>query len=504
METILIQSQGAETKSAVPTLQIDTTTYVLWTVLKVLGEKNFWDPRKEKLESVVNGVTFVFSENSNFVSVAGHIYRLTEDPILLKNGNLWIPFGTLIKMLQVLGQFEIKWDANLNLLTYPESHQVIQFWEKEKKENGLLIRIKVPKGLVYSTAFYPPQFNINVFQGRVSEAALRYQAGQGVLRKITGFQFDQSAQISFKFKNDILKPEVVHDREKHELLVLIRDPGKKKFRNVRRTGLRTTQKASLPTVANKPESKGILPEHLEKSKNQSKIKTIIVDAGHGGEDSGARGNGVEEKNIVLPVSRAIAQFLKKNSDYKVISTTAKDEFISLKSRAALANKHKPAIFVSIHADAIGGSKRKRNQVSGFQVFFRDVAKNEAGRETEKRENAAIQFEKKTKGTKNVLELIFGEMDKNIYRNESATIAKKIEKKITRNIQKIKRKRSGVNQANFYVLRFVDMPSVLIELGFITNKRDSRVLSSKAFQKKYAKVISNAILGYVDEFNERLN
>ena len=233
--------------------------------------------------------------------------------------------------------------------------------------------------------------------------------------------------------------------------------------------------------------------------NAQKKYTIVIDAGHGGKDPGNLGNGYKEKNIALKVALSVGNELKKNKDIKVLYTRDKDVFIDLWKRGDVANTAKADLFVSIHCDS------HTSNAYGAGTFVLGLRGNKKNLEIAKRENSSIlledNFEKRYEGfDANSVESVVGLsllQEENL--DKSLEIASLIQNNFT---FKLKRNDRKVKQDNFQVLRETIMPSVLVELGFLTNKNEGRYLNSKKGQLLMSKSIADAIENYVS--NLKLN
>ena len=219
---------------------------------------------------------------------------------------------------------------------------------------------------------------------------------------------------------------------------------------------------------------------------------VVLDAGHGGNDPGNTGNGYREKNIVLKVVKEIQLELKKIEGIKVILTRDEDMLINLWKRGEIANKAKANLFVSVHCDA------HTSNAYGAGTFVLGLHANKRNFEVAKRENAVISLEENFKERyegfdPNSQESVLGLtllQEENL--DKSFSLAAEIQQNFSQNL---KRKNRGVKQAGFVVLHQTYMPSVLIELGFLTNKNEGKFLNSKVGQQKMAKEIAKSITKY---------
>mgnify|MGYP002028588466 CR=1 FL=1 len=226
---------------------------------------------------------------------------------------------------------------------------------------------------------------------------------------------------------------------------------------------------------------------------------VVLDAGHGGHDSGNRGNGYYEKNIALNIALNIGKILEKHDDIKVIYTRKSDKFVKLVDRARIANKADADLFISIHCDAFSSSK-----AFGAGTFVLGLHANQRNFEIAKRENSVIfyeeDYEKNYDGfdPNNPESVISLTLMQETYSNQSIDAAASIQKSFVSNLG---RKDRTVKQAGFVVLKYTYMPSVLVETGFLTNKREGAYLNSKKGQIEMSKAIAKAIVNYKNDLEK---
>ena len=226
---------------------------------------------------------------------------------------------------------------------------------------------------------------------------------------------------------------------------------------------------------------------------------IVVDAGHGGKDPGNLGGGYKEKQIALKVALIVGKKLAKKKDIKVLFTRKKDVFVDLWKRGDIANQAKADLFLSIHCDS------HTSNAYGAGTFVLGLRGNKKNLEIAKRENASIFYEDNYEDKyigfdANSAESVIGLsllQEENL--DKSLAIASLIQNNFAFKLKRLDRK---VKQDNFQVLRETIMPSVLVELGFLTNKKEGKYLSSKKGQEQMANAISNAVLNYIS--NLKLN
>lgn len=231
---------------------------------------------------------------------------------------------------------------------------------------------------------------------------------------------------------------------------------------------------------------------LPKAEAQKKY-VVILDAGHGGKDPGASNGKFIEKKIVLKVALEIGKQLQKNKNIKVIYTRNDDTFVELHKRANIANQKDATLFVSLHCDSF----KPNPKAYGASTYVLGLRGNAANMEIAKRENAVILLEDNYKQNydydPNSPESVIG---LSVLQEENLDASLGFASTVQSNFIKAKRKDRSVKQANFLVLRETVMPSVLIELGFLSNYKEGKYLNSKEGQIKIATAIAKAISGYV--------
>lgn len=231
---------------------------------------------------------------------------------------------------------------------------------------------------------------------------------------------------------------------------------------------------------------------------QEKEKFVIVlDAGHGGHDPGNRGNGYKEKEIALKVILAVGATLEKDNRFKVVYTRKTDKFIELHERGSIANKAGADLFVSVHCNS------HRSQASGTETFVLGLHANDENFNVAKNENSVILLEDNYEANydgfdPNSPESIIGlTLMQEEYLDQSLTLASFVQNRFKKTLD---RKSRGVKQAGFVVLHQTYMPSVLIELGFLTNNSEGKYLNSKKGQEEMAKSITTSIIDYKESLD----
>ncbi len=230
------------------------------------------------------------------------------------------------------------------------------------------------------------------------------------------------------------------------------------------------------------------------------LKTVVIDAGHGGKDSGTMGTKrykTYEKDIALKISLMLGDYIKKNiPEVDVIYTRNDDTFIELRQRTIIANEKNADLFISIHCDGFTNSK-----ASGASVFVMGMSKLKENMDVAIRENSVIYLEDNYKENydgfdpKSAESYIVFSVMQNSHLTKSINFAEKIEYEFS---NRAKRKSRGIKQAPFYVISRANMPAVLIEAGFLTNPKEEDYLNTDDGQSHIASAIFRAFRSYYNE------
>ena len=229
----------------------------------------------------------------------------------------------------------------------------------------------------------------------------------------------------------------------------------------------------------------------------ARIRTVVIDPGHGGRDSGAIGRHSKEKDITLAIGLRVGEYIREYlPEVEVIFTRETDVFVPLHERAQIANENNADLFISIHCNSAGS-----RTAIGTETFVMGLHRNQANLEVARRENKAILYEDDYLETYDGFDpnspeasIIFT-LYQNAHLEQSLQIASHIQKQFRDRARRIDR---GVKQAGFLVLYNLTMPGVLVEAGFLSNPREEEYLMSETGQAHIASAIYRAFRNYKDE------
>ena len=237
---------------------------------------------------------------------------------------------------------------------------------------------------------------------------------------------------------------------------------------------------------------------IKTSAQLKKLTTVVIDAGHGGKDSGAVGKVSMEKDIVLPVALQVGKYITDSiQGVNVVYTRDKDVFVPLDERANIANKSGADLFISIHANSA-----KSAQIYGAETYVLGLHRSKDNLAVAQKENSVIAFEddytNKYEGfdPSQPESYIIFELMQNAYLGQSIQFASAVQDGLTAS----QRENRGVKQAGFLVLRQTSMPSVLIEIGFISNPTEEAYINSVEGQNEIARSIYNSFKKYKESYD----
>ena len=234
----------------------------------------------------------------------------------------------------------------------------------------------------------------------------------------------------------------------------------------------------------------LLSPVVARAEKAEKPFTVVIDAGHGGKDAGAVGRIAYEKNLNLDVALLTGQLIKENfPEVNLVYTRTTDVFLPLQKRADIVNQHKADLFICIHTNSAESKAAK-----GVETFILGTDKMEQNLDVAMRENAVIKLESDYQTAyqgfdpNSIDSYIMFELMQNSYMDQSLHFATLVQRQF---VEKLHREERGVRQAAFWVLLKSACPSILLEMGFISNPEEEKYLSSQKGKNEMAQSLYNA-------------
>lgn len=407
---------------------------------------------------------FLFLIGSPLFTLYDSVFNMTY-PARLKDGQLFLPAVTFIPFLdQVLLQ-QITYSPKSGKIRIDSEYFNVTDMAISPKANGLLIEIFTTSVLAYDVFLTEGNWiNVSIRDGRLNSPRILSRKNSRFMYRLKTHQSPETGQISFRLRKNVDKwhHKIAYDPPRIQISI-------------------ADVQFDIETVDSAPL---LGPD--------DKIDVIVIDPGHGGSDYGAIGQkGTREKDVALNIGKELAKLIRKDKQFKVIMTRDRDQTIDLAERASIANKATADLFISIHANS-----SPKKHVRGWNVFFLAQARNDSARAVAQLENSSFVRKQRASVDNSGDEYfddpilgILNEMIMTEFQAESHDFAMMVDREMRRSVRIPAR---GVDQAGFFVLNKVFTPSVLVEVGFISNKNEEKLLKKKDYHKKVAKAIYKAI------------
>ncbi len=434
------------------------------------GERLSWAIPGISVEYKAGSNRLRFHLESQYLTLNDSVYNFIY-PAEIRDGALFLPAITFIPILNQARTEQFQWDANSRKLSVQSGAFNITNLTVSNKANGLLIEIQLTEKLTFQVNESEGNWiNFSIPNGLANRSLIESRRSAREIRDINVFQFANSAQVSIRLRKKPHAFTAKYNAESGKIQIAIRNPNYK------------------------PKDK---PPHAGQIGPDNTVDLIVIDAGHGGADNGAIGRRyTKEKDISLKIAQELAKIIRKDKLFRVALTRDRDVYVSLEKRAQIANDAQADLFISIHVNA-----NVNRQARGSQVFFLAPAKTDAGRALAQAENASFLTHKNNTqlDVADDLAIIVNDMIQNSYEEVSADLSTIIQSEFDRALGIPSR---GVDQAGFVVLNQVYMPSALIEVAFLSNAKEEKLLRDKKFRKKVAKSIYKALKRFKRKYENK--
>ncbi|OGT98031.1 MAG: N-acetylmuramoyl-L-alanine amidase [Geobacteraceae bacterium GWC2_48_7] len=332
----------------------------------------------------------------------------------------------------------------------------------------------------------PGRIYIDIKHARLGKEVKDLTIDDGLLKGVRVAQYRQDVVRVVLDTLNIKDYKVFPLSEPARLVIDVRGERRTEISKIEET-ISTLQR---PLSENKHIEPQVVVKKAKPAKRQqiSKIRRIVVDPGHGGHDPGAVGfTGLQEKDVVLSIGLKLKELLEDELDLDVVMTRSTDIFIPLEERTAIANKVNADLFVSIH----GNAAPNRN-AAGIETYYLNLAKTEKAAQLAAKENGT-SLEKVS-----VLQAILFDLMANYKLNDSAHLAEEVQRSLHKKARKhfTDVKNLGVKQGPFYVLVGATMPSILVEVAFLSNALEESRLRETSYQEMTAEGIMEGIRSYI--------
>jgi N-acetylmuramoyl-L-alanine amidase len=446
-----------------------------------------------KIECLIASQLVRFTNRNPFVVITERlsntatVYQMPTQ-VIRKHGEFYIPVLTFVALFERITDKLLFFDAERMMLELRSSASPydIAGIEIEKKLNGSLITILANKKLGDIETWLKPDgwLFVTVTGATANTTALNGTKPSETVKKVLVFQSPTSVQLTFRVTPDVVQAETANDPSSNNIFISLRTRSESERKEI--------EKKKLEAVK----------QDREHKRDRWKLDVIVIDAGHGGKDPGTVGvAGTYEKDITLSVALRLGQLIEKNlKDIQVVYTRTTDRFVELYRRTQIANEAAGKLFVSLHCNALS---YKPSSMNGFEIYLLRPNRSEEAVSIASRENAVIQLEEGYEERYQKLteeKFIIVTMAQSSYMKQSEQFAECAIGSMAKNLRI---KNSGVKQAGFYVLVGASMPNVLVELGYLSNRKEEQLLRSQDGQRKIAEALFKGVKDYKRKYEQAL-
>ncbi len=449
---------------------------------ELYGGQAYWYPISGRVQLSFRGRLLQLVIGSGEALLAGRKAAL-EAPPVLRSAEAFVPLSFFLGAeFTAFSGMESRFDEGNMLLTVERRGNLGSVhWFSYQEFTRVVLELKKPLG--HAAAARGVQAVDLSLPFGVIDAPEQAVVGDGLVQSYTLSQDARGAHLSVRFARPGLGWRVREFSEPRRLAVEILAGAGDRVAAV------PAPLALAPAAPALPAAQAVqAPPPPTSEASVPQRRRIVIDAGHGGKDPGALGGRrAREKDLNLTAALELAQVLREEKTFDVILTRGDDTFVPLAERSRMANDARADIFVSLHCNA----NRNRKE-HGFEVY--SVSENatdpEAARLAEA-ENASLELEGKSPADEEAA-LILRAMSKTENINASAELAALVSRDLGKRVDLTPR---GVKQAAFYVLRGTDAPAILVEMGFVTNRRDQAKLGTQAYRRRLLDGVYAGLLDY---------
>jgi N-acetylmuramoyl-L-alanine amidase len=473
---------------------LDDLSDLLSLNLKNLNENKIAElSLKKDILRILSNSPFVYLKNR-----ADNTVKMIQAPVnfIKLNGETYFPVQTFLKILCQSSKIDMSYSSEKDNLVINTKISVtknssdkseISALKVLKKANGYTIRIPA-KRKVRITHVFDKEENIITLKMtglKINQKKFASSGSGGVFKKVTVKQLPGASEVKFALNDNIESCDVFQSDKTNDIYLLL------------------FQKFSIDSMFKAEKRKSKIKElaESEHKKKKWKLDMVVIDPGHGGIDPGCIGISKKyEKNIVLPLALKLGKLLESKLKLKVSYTRKTDISIPIYKRGQIANEKKGDLFISIHCNSL---PKGHSNINGFETYILRPGRTDEAIAVAERENAVIKYEEDyEKRYKHLSDenFILTTIAQNAYVKFSESFADIIDETVSNNLS-IKSK--GVHQAGFYVLVGASMPSVLVECGYLSNKKDEAFLATNAGQQKTAECIYKAIKEFINTYQKAL-
>jgi len=489
---LTVYPAGRSTGVKIPLIWKNGVSYVsAFQLSGALQYHTYFNDEKRKMVIYLPQNKLLISADNPYMLIDNKTLQMPSKAIWYK-GEIFVPLTFLIPLVNTYSNLRMDYSEKSLALHIAEKRFNVTNIDIEAKENGTVVRIATSLNFKQGEMSLTKRYqwhHIDLYGAKADLELLSKTPLKGLVRQIKVDRLGELLSIALRLKQEPLSSEIYQDRFNNEVVAVFRT----------REEIATNEKKDVES--SEPAGNDEIQQQLDEERQKWLIDTVVIDPGHGGKDPGAIGaKKVYEKNIVLDVGKKLGNLIDKNMNgVDVIYTRKDDRFIPLRRRTQIANEHNAKIFISIHAN----SNRKK-YVSGFESYILGPEKGESAKEVVLKENSVISFEDQSSQKEyQGINTILATMAQSAFARQSEHLASLIQEEVDKKMRALNLKNRGVKQAPFWVMVGASMPSVLVEIGFITNSYEARILKTSSYQQKIAEGIFAGLLRFKKDYENAI-
>ena len=486
----VVYADGRQTED-VPLYRLERGSEELYIstfdIARIFKATKYWSPESMKLVLRIDSRRYLFTIDTRVV-VVDEEPMLLRVPIRYTGGSIMVPLEFVTEMLTPRSWETIELDEERLVLTIGSPDYNITDIRLVEDDEGTSAEIDLTEELLYHVdSDTPGILRIKIYGGRLNPLKLTVPEGKGLFNRVRAEQTEHDAYLfldvkrtAARFKVEFESAGEVLERERRLVIYL--------------------EKGDLPEIPDVDYAGKRMLEILDDEtirKEKEPVRVIAIDPGHGGVDNGKVGvTGVLEKDVNLEVALMLRDRLMGDLGLEVVLTRDTDELIPFDRRVEIANSAGADIFISIHCNGWYSTS-----AGGVETLFLAPARTEDEARLAREENASIRYENPDLDPEAVddLDFILWDMVQNEFINESSGLAEIVQKELA-DVLDIRNR--GVKQGGLRVLKGLRMPAVLLELAFLSNPREEKLLTKEDFREQVVRGIIEAMRRYQETHSAR--
>jgi len=486
----IVYADGRQTED-VPLAKLESASDELFVsaydVARIFKATKFWNPGSRKLVLRIGDHRYMFTIDTRVV-VVGEEAILMRVPVRYDAGSIMIPLEFISAILAPRSAEKIELDEKRLLLSIGSPAYNVTGVKLLDDAQGSRAVLSLAEELLYHIdSETPGLLRLKIYGGRLNPLKFTILEGKGLFNRVRAEQMEHDAYLFFDVKKSVQRYRVEFEGGEGEGTAV----------GARRLVL-FLERGKLPEIPEADFAGKQMVEMLDEGARRKiikPVKTIAIDAGHGGSDNGRTGpSGVCEKDVNLEIASMLGDRIRDELGVGVVMTRTEDTLVAFDQRVETANTAGANLFVSIHCNGWFTS-----DAGGFEAFFLAPARTAEEARLARDENAAASVGSHGSASADAgdIDFILWDMAQNEFINESSDLAEMIQRELSRTLDIRNR---GVKQAGLRVLKGLAMPGVLIEVAFLSNPHEEKLLMDPEFREKVVGGIVEAVRKFQARYN----